>query len=93
MSMYKLCIKGIAIFVKWWYNCITKKGTTNRIIEVLKKYELKIEDEHKLTDIINAMNFDKKRTNDAIKFILLNSIGDAFIKPINNKNIPEFFGI
>lgn len=74
-------------------NCITKKGTTNRIIEVLKKYELKIEDEHKLTDIINAMNFDKKRTNDAIKFILLNSIGDAFIKPINNKNIPEFFGI
>jgi len=74
-------------------NGITQKGTANRIAKVLEKYSLKIKDTHELTDIINEMNSDKKRTGSAIKFILLHSIGDSFINPINNEEIKAFFKI
>lgn len=72
-------------------NGITEKGTANRIAKILEKYNLKTEDTYILTDIITAMNSDKKRTGNAIQFILLHSIGDSFIKPIYNEEIPVFF--
>lgn len=72
-------------------NGITEKGTADRIIKVLQKYNLKIKDNHSLTDIITAMNSDKKRTGTAINFILLYSIGESFINPINNEEIEKFF--
>ena len=74
-------------------NGITEKGTANRIAKILEKYNLKTEDTYTLTDIINAMNSDKKRTGNAIQFILLHSIGDSFIKPIYNEEIPVFFKV
>lgn len=74
-------------------NGITQKGTADRIEKVLKKYNLQTKDINSLSDIITAMGSDKKRTGSSIKFILLNKIGDSFIKPINNKDIPNFFGI
>ena len=42
---------------------------------------------------ISAMNADKKRTGSSIKFILLHSIGDAFINEISYGDIPKFFGL
>ena len=72
-------------------NGITEKGTADRIIKVLQKYNLKINDNDSLTDIITAMNSDKKRTGTAINFILLYSIGESFINPINNEEIEKFF--
>ncbi len=74
-------------------NGITEKGTTDRIIKVLKKYNLKIEDKHSLKDIIIEMNSDKKRTGTAINFILLYSIGESFINAINNEDISNFFKV
>ena len=74
-------------------NGITEKGTADRIAKVLEKYNLKTEDSHELKDIITAMNADKKRTGSGIKFILLHSIGDSFINPIPNEEIPAFFKI
>ena len=74
-------------------NGITEKGTADRIAKVLEKYNLKTEDTHALADIITAMNADKKRTGNGIKFILLHSIGDSFINSIPNEEIPAFFKI
>ena len=74
-------------------NGITPLGTADRISNVLKKYSLMTEDENSLSDIIGAMNADKKRTGDSINFVLLESIGNAFCKKIKNEDIPSFFGL
>lgn len=74
-------------------NGITPVGTADRIKKVLEKYSLKTEDKNSLNDIISAMNADKKRTGSSIKFILLHSIGDAFINEISYGDIPRFFGL
>ncbi len=72
-------------------NGITEKGTANRIVNVLQKYHLKTEDTHSLTEIITAMNADKKRTANAIRLILLHEIGDSLIQPIHKEEILNFF--
>ena len=72
---------------------ITEKGTTDRIINVLKKNGMKIEDTHSISEIVGAMSADKKRTGSGIKFAMLNSIGDSFIKPIENEDIKKIFGV
>lgn len=74
-------------------NNITKKGTSERISKVLKKYNLRTEDTNKLEDIIDAMSADKKRTNNGINFILISSIGNSFINSIKNEEIPKFFSV
>ena len=72
---------------------ITEKGTTDRIINVLKKNGMKIEDTHSISEIVGAMSADKKRTGSGIKFAMLNSIGDSFIKPVENEDIKKIFGV
>ncbi|MBQ9516987.1 MAG: 3-dehydroquinate synthase [Eubacterium sp.] len=74
-------------------NGLTKKGTAQRIAAVLKKYNLPTEDGNSLSDIITAMNADKKRTSDSIKFVFISEVGNGFINPIENENIPSFFGV
>lgn len=74
-------------------NSVTEKGTCQRISAVLQKNNLKIADENSLTDIIEAMNADKKRTGKSINFAVLTAIGDSYIKPIANEDIPTFFGV
>lgn len=72
---------------------ITEKGTADRIINVLKKNGMKIEDTHSISEIVGAMSADKKRTGSGIKFAMLNSIGDSFIKPVENEDIKKIFGV
>lgn len=72
---------------------ITQKGTSQRIAAVLKKNNLLTSDTHSVEEIVGAMSADKKRTATSIKFAMLRSIGDSFINPIDNKDIPSFFGI
>lgn len=74
-------------------NSITEKGTSVRIANVLKKYNLLTRDTHCVEDIVAAMSADKKRTATSIKFAMLRSIGDSFINPIDNEDIPQLFGI
>ena len=74
-------------------NGITEKGTCKRIANVLKKYNLMIEDSNTLQDIIACMNADKKRTADSINFVLLSKIGESFTQKIKNEDIPKFFGL
>ena len=72
---------------------ITEKGTTDRLIKVLEKNDLKISDTHTDKDIISAMNGDKKRTGTGIKFVMINKIGSSFINPIKYEDINKTFGI
>ncbi len=74
-------------------NGITAAGTSDRIAVVLKKYGLLTKDENSLSDIIENMNADKKRTSDSINFTLLHSIGDSFNQKIKYEEIPKFFGL
>ncbi len=74
-------------------NGLTPHGTADRIAAVLEKYNLPTDDENPLCDIITAMNADKKRTGSAIKFVFISEIGNGFINPIKNEDIPSFFGV
>lgn len=74
-------------------NGLAPKGSADRIAKVLTKYDLMISDSHSMEDIINAMNADKKRTSNSIKFTLLHSIGEAYSQNIMNEDIPSFFGL
>lgn len=72
---------------------ITEKGTTDRLIKVIEKNDLKISDTHTDKEIISAMNGDKKRTGMGIKFVMINKIGSSFINPIKYEDINKTFGI
>ncbi len=74
-------------------NGVTEKGCGERIARVLKKYNLKTEDENSLSVIVNAMRSDKKRTASSIKFIMLKDIGYGFINPVSYSDIPGLFGV
>lgn len=72
---------------------LTEQGTADRIRKVLKKYNMKTEDENPVKDIIGAMYHDKKRTGSGIKFIMLHSIGESFINPVETDKVEELFGV
>ena len=58
---------------------ITEKGTTDRIIKVLEKNNLKTYDSHSDMEIISAMSADKKRTKTGIKFVMIDKIAQVLL--------------
>ena len=69
----------------------TQKGTSNRIKNLMIKYRLPWElPEIKDTRLLEAIAPDKKTRGDNIHLILLNSIGNSFIHPIEKKHLREF---
>ena len=74
-------------------NGLTKAGTKNRIQVVLEKYSLPTSVDDSLHCIVQAMNADKKRTSDSIKFVFISDIGEGYIKPVEYKKIEKLFGV
>lgn len=72
---------------------ITEDGTADKIINVLKKNNMKLSDSHSIEEIVDAMSADKKRTGTVMKFVMLKKIGDSFIYPVNNDDIAGIFGV
>lgn len=72
---------------------ITKAGTADKIVALLKKNNMKISDIHSVAEIVDAMSADKKRTGTVMKFVMLKKIGDSFIYPVNNDDIAGIFGV
>lgn len=72
---------------------ITEKGTSERIAAVLRKYNLPVEDSHSVSDIVNAMQHDKKRTGNGIKLVILSKIGESFIRPTTKDELFDLFGV
>jgi 3-dehydroquinate synthase len=66
---------------------ITKAGESEKIKEILKNYNLPIEDEVKLEDLVEIMKTDKKNISGILNFIFLSEIGRVEIKKIAEKEI------
>ena len=58
---------------------LTEKGTTARIVELLKKYHLPVADTATLDDYLPGVALDKKRSGSHIDLALLHAVGDSFV--------------
>lgn len=58
---------------------LTEAGTTQRIVETLKRYHLPVADTATLDDYLPGVANDKKRAGKYIDLALLRDIGDSFI--------------
>lgn len=61
---------------------LTEDGTAERMINILKNYDLPCEVEIKKSELAEAVAVDKKGVGSQINLILLNKIGDVVIKKI-----------
>ena len=74
-------------------NGLTENGTAKRLENLLKKYDLPINSDFSLSEIINATRGDKKSTGNSIKFVFLEKIGKCFVKKIDISDFGKFFGV
>jgi 3-dehydroquinate synthase len=61
----------------------------DRVVNLLGKYGLPTFTEFEKDKVINVLKMDKKKTKDSINFILLEKIGQAFIKEISIQQLYE----
>lgn len=74
IGMYQLSLLG--------ESCgLTKKGTAERILKVLDTYGLPHASGLALSDLICAMEHDKKNLNGHLNLILLKEIGESYVYP------------
>lgn len=71
---------------------ITKKGTAEKIKELLIKYQLPYEHDIPISKLLGAMRLDKKKSGNKINIILLEDIGKAIIKEINIDELSLYMG-
>ena len=62
---------------------LTKAGTSNRILKLLKTYGLPYECRFSLGELTEAMTLDKKNLAGKLNLILLREIGESYIYPTN----------
>ena len=72
---------------------ITEKGTTDKIIEVCKKYGLPTSDNASFENMADSANSDKKTAGSSINLVLLNKIGDSFTKKIPLDDLLNFITV
>lgn len=69
----------------------TKIGTCDEILEILRKYLLPIRVQLKdKSKVLNAIGLDKKNMGKNLSIILLNEIGDSYIKEIKLEEIEKY---
>lgn len=71
---------------------ITEEGTTDRILCLLKKYDMPYKSEYTIHQILEATRGDKKSSGKGLNFIFLREIGTCFINRISFDKFGEFFG-
>lgn len=64
------------------YAGLTKKGTLDRLVPLLKKYGLPVSDPANCKTVAEGAFTDKKSSGDDISIVLLREIGDSFTKKI-----------
>lgn len=68
---------------------LTEKGTSQRIKEVLRHYDLPTQ-AHVLTkDLLKAIDLDKKNINSTLSFVLLHTIGEYYVHKDQKEMILE----
>lgn len=69
---------------------LTEAGSAGRIESVLRKYNLKTQDENPLEAIAANIKNDKKRSGSSIRFVLISRIGESFTKTVEIKDALKF---
>ncbi len=72
---------------------ITEAGTSDKIIELCKKYGLPVSDKADFGTIAKVCSNDKKAGGGAISLVLLKKIGTSFTKPIALNEIEKFITV
>ena len=70
---------------------ITEPGTSERILSLLKKYDMPTETKFTLSQIVDATRGDKKSSGKGLSFIFLSEIGTCFINKIGTDKLVDFF--
>ena len=66
---------------------VTPKGVSDRIRNILEKYNLPQSAEIDRQSLVEAVSVDKKGDGDMVSLILLEKIGKAVIRKIQKRNI------
>ena len=66
---------------------ITKAGESEKIKEILIRYNLPTEDEVEIKDLIEIMKTDKKNISGVLNFIFLKEIGEVEIVKIKEEEL------
>jgi 3-dehydroquinate synthase len=70
---------------------LTEKGSTKAIVEALKKYGLPYQiPAIDKKELMGAIRLDKKFKGDSISLVLLNKVGEAFIREISGEELESF---
>lgn len=85
-NTYKLP-HGYAIAVGMVIACMISESyqkfkDTNRVVTLIKKYELPIHQAYDAKKVIDVMKADKKKVKEIINYVLLQKIGKAVVQPI-----------
>jgi len=75
---------------------ITQRGASEGLKEILEKYELPISfkgQKETVSSIVSSISGDKKNIGKKMNIILLNSIGDGFIKAIYQNEIDDYISL
>ena len=70
---------------------LTEKGNAEKIKAALEKYGLPIACEAKANELCSLMIRDKKRRGNSLNLVLLQSIGNAYVKSVENEKLKAFF--
>ncbi|MDF1493559.1 3-dehydroquinate synthase [Caproiciproducens sp. CPB-2] len=85
---------GMVMMAKCGENAgITKAGTADEIIAVLKKYNLPVKDEMPVNRILEATALDKKSSGGGISLIMLRGIGESFADRVSRARLAELAGV
>ena len=71
---------------------LTEQGTSERILSLCEKYNLPTSDKASAEEIAKVCQSDKKASGGSVNLVLLNSIGDSFIRPTELDKLEEFIG-
>lgn len=70
----------------------TKRGTSDKILDILKKYEIDYNiPSMNMKEVLDIIALDKKNLHKGINLILLKEIGEAFIEKMELENLAEDF--
>lgn len=87
--------KAVSIGMVFAANLSVQRGylsvdERDRIIKLLNDYQLPVVTKVNPKDVFDALLHDKKREQNKIHFVLLRSIGDAFIEEIETNELKKF---
>ena len=78
------------------YSCeklaITKPGTYDELIYVLKKYNLPYKLNCDMDSLISIANLDKKATGNLFDIVLVKNIGESYVKRIKKDDLKIYIG-